>query len=81
MREFDIDNQRFVPDGFAIAVPGKHTASWIDRDTLYVGWDNGEATLTRSGYPREVRRWARGTALDDAPERSSTQLFSPAPGK
>ena len=67
VREFDIDNQRFVPDGFAIAVPGKHTASWIDRDTLYVGWDNGEATLTRSGYPREVRRWARGTALDDAP--------------
>ncbi|WP_090530267.1 prolyl oligopeptidase family serine peptidase [Paraburkholderia sartisoli] len=67
VREFDIDNQRFVSDGFMIAAAGKHTASWIDRDTLYVGWDNGEVTLTRSGYPREVRRWVRGTALDNAP--------------
>jgi prolyl oligopeptidase len=67
VREFDIDAQRFVDDGFAIAKAGKHTASWIDRNTLYVGWDNGRKTLTRSGYPREVRRWARGTALADAP--------------
>ncbi|HEY4298207.1 MAG TPA: prolyl oligopeptidase family serine peptidase [Paraburkholderia sp.] len=67
VREFDIDAQRFVADGFAIAKAGKHTASWIDRDTLYVGWDNGRKTLTRSGYPREVRRWTRGTALADAP--------------
>ncbi|OAJ53627.1 peptidase S9 [Paraburkholderia ginsengiterrae] len=67
VREFDIDTQRFVGDGFAIEKAGKHTASWIDRDTLYVGWDNGRKTLTRSGYPREVRRWARGTALADAP--------------
>ncbi|HEY2606127.1 prolyl oligopeptidase family serine peptidase [Paraburkholderia sp. RL18-103-BIB-C] len=67
VREFDIDAQRFVDDGFASAKAGKHTASWIDRDTLYVGWDNGRKTLTRSGYPREVRRWTRGTALADAP--------------
>ncbi|MFL9882999.1 prolyl oligopeptidase family serine peptidase [Paraburkholderia agricolaris] len=67
VREFDIDAQRFVDDGFVIAKAGKHTASWIDRDTLYVGWDNGRKTLTRSGYPREVRRWARGSALADAP--------------
>ncbi|RDJ99981.1 prolyl oligopeptidase family serine peptidase [Paraburkholderia lacunae] len=67
VREFDIDAQRFVGDGFVIAKAGKHTASWIDRDTLYVGWDNGRKTLTRSGYPREVRRWTRGTALADAP--------------
>ncbi|HEX3635169.1 MAG TPA: prolyl oligopeptidase family serine peptidase, partial [Paraburkholderia sp.] len=50
-----------------IAKAGKHTASWIDRDTLYVGWDNGRKTLTRSGYPREVRRWTRGSALAEAP--------------
>ncbi|HZZ05405.1 prolyl oligopeptidase family serine peptidase [Paraburkholderia sp.] len=67
VREFDIDAQRFVDDGFVIAKAGKHTASWIDRDTLYVGWDNGRKTLTRSGYPREVRRWTRGGALADAP--------------
>ncbi|CAB3733735.1 hypothetical protein LMG24238_05976 [Paraburkholderia sediminicola] len=67
VREFDINAQRFVDDGFVIAKAGKHTASWIDRDTLYVGWDNGRKTLTRSGYPREVRRWTRGSALADAP--------------
>ncbi|RKE35193.1 prolyl oligopeptidase [Paraburkholderia sp. BL23I1N1] len=67
VREFDIDAQRFVDDGFVIAKAGKHTASWIDRNTLYVGWDNGRKTLTRSGYPREVRRWTRGSALADAP--------------
>ncbi|MGY6255274.1 prolyl oligopeptidase family serine peptidase [Paraburkholderia caledonica] len=67
VREFDIDTRRFVDDGFAIPKAGKHTASWIDRNTLYVGWDNGRKSLTRSGYPREVRRWTRGTALADAP--------------
>ncbi|MEX3639746.1 prolyl oligopeptidase family protein [Paraburkholderia sp. BR14320] len=67
VREFDLDAGRFVDDGFAIAKAGKHTVSWIDRDTLYVGWDNGRKTLTRSGYPRDVRRWTRGTALADAP--------------
>ncbi|WP_144112682.1 prolyl oligopeptidase family serine peptidase [Paraburkholderia sp. BCC1886] len=67
VREFDLGTQRFVEDGFVIAKAGKHTASWIDRDTLYVGWDNGRKTLTRSGYPREVRRWTRGSALADAP--------------
>jgi prolyl oligopeptidase len=57
--------------GFVGPKAGKHTVSWIDRDTVYVGWDRGSGkgnkTLTRSGYPREVRRWTRGTALADAP--------------
>ncbi|QGZ54424.1 prolyl oligopeptidase family serine peptidase [Paraburkholderia acidiphila] len=71
VREFDIVKREFVDDGFAIAKEGKHIISWIDRDTVYLGWDaggkSGKKMLTRSGYPREVRRWARGTALADAP--------------
>ncbi|RFU45654.1 prolyl oligopeptidase family protein [Paraburkholderia sp. DHOC27] len=67
VREFDIDTQQFLSDGFVIATAGKHTASWIDRDTLYVGWAQADESLTRSGYPREVRRWTRGTALTEAP--------------
>jgi len=67
VREFDLDAQRFVDGGFSVPKAGKHAVSWIDRDTLYVGWDKGGKTLTRSGYPREVRRWTRGTALADAP--------------
>ncbi len=67
VREFDIERREFVEGGFEIAVEGKHTVSWIDRDTVYVGWDHGKKTLTRSGYPREVRRWTRGSALAGAP--------------
>ena len=67
VREFDLPTLRFVDDGFALPGPGKHSIFWIDRDTVYVGWDDGGASLTRSGYPREVRRWARGTPIADAP--------------
>ncbi|ABE31429.1 hypothetical protein DR64_3685 [Paraburkholderia xenovorans LB400] len=67
VREFDLDAQRFVDDGFVLPAPGKHSISWIDRDTVYLGWDNGGTSLTRSGYPREVRRWTRGTPVADAP--------------
>ncbi|WP_322043230.1 prolyl oligopeptidase family serine peptidase [Paraburkholderia sp. J67] len=66
VREFDLERRVFVDGGFAIEKEGKHTISWIDRDTVYVGWDHGKKTLTRSGYPREVRRWSRGTRLADA---------------
>ncbi|WP_322014073.1 prolyl oligopeptidase family serine peptidase [Paraburkholderia sp. J12] len=70
VREFDLERRVFVESadgGFVIPKEGKHTISWIDRDTVYVGWDNGRKSLTRSGYPREVRRWTRGTRLADAP--------------
>lgn len=67
VREFDLETLRFVDDGFALPGPGKHSIFWIDRDTVYVAWDNGGASLTRSGYPREVRRWARDTPITDAP--------------
>lgn len=37
------------------------------QDTLLVGTDLGEGTLTDSGYPRTIREWKRGTKLEDAP--------------
>lgn len=67
VREFDLETRRFVDDGFVLPEPGKHSIFWIDRDTVYLGWDNGGLSLTRSGYPREVRRWTRGTPITDAP--------------
>jgi prolyl oligopeptidase len=69
VREFDLERRVFLDEGFVIAKEGKHTISWIDRDTVYVGWDNGRRSLTRSGYPREVRRWTRGTRLADDQRR------------
>ncbi|WP_250512505.1 prolyl oligopeptidase family serine peptidase [Caballeronia sp. INDeC2] len=71
VREFDIASKRFVADGFVLPDVGKHDISWIDRDTVYVGWDdsktNPRPALTTSGFPRESRRWKRGTPLADAP--------------
>jgi prolyl oligopeptidase len=80
VREFDLVSLAFVDDGFNVEADGKHGASWIDRDTIYFEWDASEGdtnhpSVTQSGYPREVRRWSRGTALEDAPV-----VFSCLPG-
>ena len=61
-REFDALGKSFVEDGFALP-QAKSGVAWLDRDTLLVGTDWGEGTLTESGYPRIVKRWKRGTPL------------------
>ena len=40
--------------------------NWVDKDTLLVGTDWGEGSLTSSGYPRELRRWSRGDEMGEA---------------
>ncbi|NKB98497.1 MAG: prolyl oligopeptidase family serine peptidase [Pseudomonadales bacterium] len=66
VREFDLKTKRFVEKGFVVG-EAKTRISWLDRDTLLVGTDTGPASLTESGYPRELREWRRGTRLADAP--------------
>lgn len=65
VREFDIETKSFVDDGFVVPY-AKSRTSWIDEDTIFVATDFGEDTLTTSGYPRQARRWKRGTPLADA---------------
>ncbi len=75
-REFDLVAKRFVPaseGGFErdTARPDGRTGAkgglaWADEDTVYVFTDLGAGTTTRSGYPRTVRLWRRGTPLSDA---------------
>ncbi len=65
IREFDTTTKTFVTDGFVVP-EGKSAASWLDSDTLYIGTDSGPGTMTTSGYPRQVKRWRRGTALAEA---------------
>ncbi|SAL13141.1 prolyl oligopeptidase family protein [Caballeronia sordidicola] len=71
VREFDIETRAFVEAGFTLPDVGKHGISWIDRDTVYVGWDDSahskKPALTTSGFPRQARKWERGTPLADAP--------------
>jgi prolyl oligopeptidase len=65
IREFDVIGKTFVKDGFALP-EAKGSASFIDRDTLYVQTDFGPGSMTASGYPRIVKTWKRGTALREA---------------
>jgi prolyl oligopeptidase len=64
-REFDVVTKQFVKDGFTLPA-FKSRVAWKDRDTLYVGTDFGEGSLTSSGYPRIVKEWKRGTPLGAA---------------
>ena len=68
VREYDLDAKRFVPageGGFTLA-EAKSRIGWIDDDTVFVGTDLGEGSMTTSGYPRVMRRWRRGTPVADA---------------
>ena len=64
-REFDTRTKSFVRQGFAVP-EAKSDVAWVDADTLLVGTDWGDGSLTASGYPRVVKVWRRGRALKDA---------------
>jgi prolyl oligopeptidase len=65
VREFDLTTKAFVPGGFTLP-EAKSQVAWIDADSIFVGTDTGPGSLTSSGYPREARRWKRGTPLPAA---------------
>ncbi|WP_426051581.1 prolyl oligopeptidase family serine peptidase [Brevundimonas sp. SL161] len=71
VREFDTTTKAFVEDGF-ILPEGKHRLEWFDIDTLLVATDfgpqNGQPTLTESGYPFIVKRLKRGQTLAEGIE-------------
>ena len=58
-------HQAFVEDGFFVPEAKAHVA-WKDENTLWIGTDFGEGSLTESGYPRFVKEWKRGTDLEEA---------------
>ncbi|UVI40314.1 prolyl oligopeptidase family serine peptidase [Qipengyuania spongiae] len=65
LREFDMATGEFVSDGFTLPA-AKSSVAWFDDDTLFVGTDEGEGSMTESGYPRLVRLWDRGTDFSSA---------------
>ncbi|MEO6928971.1 MAG: prolyl oligopeptidase family serine peptidase [Casimicrobiaceae bacterium] len=65
VREFDVKTRVFVSGGFTLP-EAKSDVGWVDADNLYVATDFGQGSLTRSGYPRIVKSWRRGTPLSDA---------------
>jgi prolyl oligopeptidase len=67
VREFDLQSDQFVTDGFVLP-RGKQRIAWADENTLLVSreWTPGE--LTSSGYPFIVKRIVRGQPLSTAVE-------------
>jgi len=65
LREFDTVERRFITEGEGgFTLPeAKGGAGWADADTLGVYTDFGAGSLTRSGYPRQLKLWKRGTPL------------------
>jgi len=67
VREWDMETKAFVEGGFVIP-EAKSNVAWVDADTLLVGTDFGDGSMTSSGYPRIVKLWTRGTPLASARE-------------
>jgi prolyl oligopeptidase len=67
VREFDLETAKFVEGGFVVP-EGKNNVNWVNRDTLLVGRVEGAGTATRSGYPRVLKLWRRGTPWNNARE-------------
>lgn len=66
-REFNVKTKSFVENGFKIP-EAKSDVTWVDADTLLVGTNWGDGSLTESGYPFIVKKLKRGQDLKDAVE-------------
>lgn len=64
-REFDVNTRQFVTDGF-ILPESKGGPNWRNIDEVFVSTDFGPDSMTKSGYPRLVKLWKRGTPLAEA---------------
>ena len=64
-REFDLTTKTWVEGGF-MRPEAKGGLQWIDQDTVYVYTDFGDGSMTKSGYPRVVKEWKRGTPMESA---------------
>ncbi len=65
VREFDMRTRSFIAGGFELP-EAKTQISWEDENTVLLGTDFGDDSLTESGYPRLVKRWRREQPLDEA---------------
>jgi len=64
-REFDTVAKEFVSGGFVLP-EARNWIGWRDKNTLWVGTNFGEGSLTTSGYPRISKKWKRGTPIEEA---------------
>lgn len=65
IREFDIATKSFVKNGFALP-EAKSDAAWISQDKIFIATDFGSGSMNKSGYPKLLKVWSRGTPLSSA---------------
>lgn len=75
LKEFDLSSMSFVKDGFALPT-AKMRLEWLDQNHLFVATDFGAGSMTKSGYPRVVKLWQRGTPLSAAKTLFETSIDS-----
>jgi prolyl oligopeptidase len=66
LREFDLGERRFLPEGFHLP-EAKGGIAWLDADTLLLSSSFGDGMATGAGYARTVRLWRRGADPASAP--------------
>lgn len=65
-REYDLETRSFVEADAFIIPDSKSFTCWIDADTLLIASNINRDEQTASEYARVVKRWHRGTGLDQA---------------
>ena len=65
VREFDAVTKRFVEGGFKTE-ESKQGVAWIDADTILIGTNFGDGTMTDSGYANQVKVWKRNNPMEVA---------------
>jgi prolyl oligopeptidase len=65
IREFDVDQAAWVPDGFAVG-PGRFSAAWLDLDHVLITHALDGGPTCNTGWPLNTYIWARGTDLSEA---------------
>jgi prolyl oligopeptidase len=65
IREFDVDQAAWVPDGFAVG-PGRLSAAWLDLDHVLVTHAIDGGPTSSTSWPLNTYIWTRGTDLADA---------------
>lgn len=67
VREFSLVSKKFIPPPEGFYVPSsKVRLSWVDENSVLIGADFGPDTMSKSGYPLQVRYWKRGQSLSEA---------------
>jgi prolyl oligopeptidase len=65
VREYDLKAKKMAMDGFSLK-EFKSDATYLNDDTILFATDFGKGSLTKSGYARTAKLWARGTPIADA---------------